>query len=381
MFNEPFKHEPMKIENIENVINNKNVPEIELIFKTHMDKNKMLLEKSKKKIDYIEPLLSFNNNPCLYPRSIFLLQGHKGCHKSRFAETLISPFIKIESNEFLGLVVNKNNTYFVIMVDTERNYEDQLPLAIQHIKKLAGYGISEDPDNFFVTTFVDVPREKRLNELKVIIKKLKEEAKDKHFVILIDVISDLIPNFNSVYDSLNLTDFLNEIISTFDCTVIGVIHQNPFVLREKARGHLGSELVNKSSAVLQIGMDDGNNFIKIKFLHLRAHKKPKEEFFLKYDEDQKILVKANDSEISSIRIEKDKEFENEINSILSDGKKLNQKELVEKLTPIVNLSKNSILSRIEDLLGKRIGGQIFDFKKEGRENFYFLSDCSNELLD
>ena len=49
-----------------------------------------------------------------------------------------------------------------------------------------------------------------------------------------------------------LLDKLNDMTENKDITVIGVIHENPDGTK-KARGHIGTEFVNKATTVVSIG--------------------------------------------------------------------------------------------------------------------------------
>ena len=48
-------------------------------------------------------------------------------------------------------------------------------------------------------------------------------------------------------------DLPNSTINTYDITFLCIIHENPY--QEKARGHLGTELINKSSTALSINIE------------------------------------------------------------------------------------------------------------------------------
>jgi hypothetical protein len=51
-------------------------------------------------------------------------------------------------------------------LDTERNIKDRLPFALQQIQWNAGYRAQENPENFYYTSLISIPREDRLKYLE-----------------------------------------------------------------------------------------------------------------------------------------------------------------------------------------------------------------------
>jgi hypothetical protein len=95
---------------------------------------------------------------------------------------------------------------------------------------------------------------------------------------------------------------MNKLINQQDVTFLCVIHENPNSV-SKARGHLGTELINKASTVIQIGFDkqptgEDSDLIKVRFLHSRTDKRP-EPFFLQYNDTEKGLVIADPDVIAA----------------------------------------------------------------------------------
>ena len=184
----------------------------------------------------------------------------------------------------------------VLYVDTERNQKDQLPYAMQKIRIKAGFPKNQNPEHFDFISLVDIPRAERFDTLKSYIELVQSKFKEYQLIVILDVITDCIENFNDPKESLKLIDLINEQANQKDVTFLCVIHENPSS-SEKARGHLGTEIINKASQVIQIGFDsDSKELILLKFLHSR-NTKSIDPLYLKYDEDSKGLVEANPNEI------------------------------------------------------------------------------------
>lgn len=95
---------------------------------------------------------------------------------------------------------------------------------------------------------------------------------------------------------MKLIDMMNQSINRYDVTFLCLIHENPGNT-DKARGHLGTEILNKASTVMQIGFEkDAQNhntdLIKVAYLKCRSSKKH-EPFHVQYSDTEKGLILAD----------------------------------------------------------------------------------------
>jgi hypothetical protein len=247
-------------------------------------------------IKFEGPAVTIQESPVLFLNTINIIQGKTGTHKSRFAELLVSTILKsqFDSEQLLGLCKKKEMD--VLFIDTERNLTDQFPYSIQQMLKHGGYEVSENPTCLDYTSFVNVAREDRFKALQEHIS-YKRRISTGHLLIVLDVVSDFVSDFNSVENSMNLTDLLNNWVNKFDVTFICIIHENPGDT-EKARGHLGTELSNKSSTVIQIGFEKGKNKRPTNILSIKCLKNRKaakfKDVFTYYDDSTKRLEIASE---------------------------------------------------------------------------------------
>jgi len=367
-----FASEIQKAENEEKIelsVNGSSIKKYNEIFEK-------IQEKSKEKIEFLQPIITISDVPLLYPNSIAVIQGSKGVHKSRFVETIASALLNKTNENIIGLEVSKQD-FFVVYFDSERNLQDQLPFAVQKIKTRAGYQLDEFPDNFYCTSFVNSNRNQRLKDFNSLIEELRSKAGNKHLVIIIDILTDLIGSFNDVIGSLTLTDYLNDIINQFDCSIIGVIHQNPVINSEKARGHLGTEIVNKASSVIQIALDD--DFICLKFLALRGSKLPKEKIYLKYDESIGGLIFVDKEEIITHNTG-NQEFFEKVYEILKD-KPMNRKTLIETLKDVTEFSESTIKRKLQDIENRDFGGRKIVKSKQKNQTLYSINSKVDEQFE
>jgi hypothetical protein len=77
----------------------------------------------------------------------------------------------------------------------------------------------------------------------------------KSLLVILDLITDCIYDFNSPTETYSLIDRLNIFKENYDVAFIVVIDLNPG--SQKERGHLGTELINKCDAGLQIAHEVG----------------------------------------------------------------------------------------------------------------------------
>lgn len=254
-----------------------------------------LLENIRKHIEFSKPIISREGVGVIYPNTINIVQGKSGVHKSRLAEYLCCSLLNPQQ-DYIGFKATDNIDINLLYVDTERNIKDQFPYALQRIIKGAGFSTQVGIENFDFISLIEIKRSDRFDALKEYITIARSKT-EKHMVIVLDVITDCIKNFNDTNESLELVDFLNRMINKFDVTFICIIHENPG-MGEKARGHLGTELHNKSTSTLQISFVKDSNqkntdLIKVSYLKCR-NTRNLDPIHLQYDTIINGLMEVND---------------------------------------------------------------------------------------
>lgn len=321
-------------------------------------KEKLMKAKSAD-IKFSEPILKQGNNAVIFPHTINVIQGQAGVHKSRLAEMICSAFLKTHDckNELLGFKrTNFSANHTVIYVDTERNLTDQLPYALQSIQVKAGYNKTEHPKNFEYISLLQVKRKDRFQALNEYLNHIKQNTKDSLFIVL-DVSTDCIEDFNKTDKSMELIDLMNMAINEHDVVFLCLIHENPN--SDKARGHFGTELMNKASTVMQVGFEKDANqnntdLIRVKYLKCRSTAKH-QPFHFKYCQNEKGLVLVDANEIDALINSRKKKAGNEdiidmLGGYLGDGTKMKRSELIEKLMTEFKASPRTIEDRLKDIL-------------------------------
>lgn len=340
----------------------------------------------------IKPVSILNqlDNEIIFPNTINIIQGKAGVHKSRLAETICSSLIcKTSSqNDFLGFTKSINQLT-VCYIDTERNLTYQFPYSIQQILLNAGYEKNDNPISFEYVSLLEISRDERFETLTNYINYIRNKISG-HIIIILDVITDCIRDFNRPEDSMGLIDLMNMSINKDNVTYICLIHENPGSI-DKARGHLGTELMNKASTVIQVEFEKGKNgkpteLILLNFLKTRTTKRL-ESIHLKYCLEKNGLIIASESFVNeTIQSRRQKA---EINEIIKSLEQLliesmPNRQLIELLRKQFQCSDKLIRERLKEIINEK--KQLINQKnkhcllnsiRRGKETYYNLTPIAS----
>lgn len=355
--------------------------------KTVLSTSERLKELKANDIRFSEPILKQGDNAVIYPRTINVIQGQAGVHKSRLAETHCSALIKLVNcnNELLGYKrTNFDAIITAVYVDTERNLSDQLPYALQSIQLKAGYNKAAHPNNFEYISLLQISRKERFHVLNEYLNHIRKSTNNSLFIVL-DVSTDCIEDFNRTDKSMELIDLMNMAINEHNVTFLCLIHENP--KSDKARGHFGTELMNKASTVMQVGFEkdasqNDTDIIRVKYLKCRSTAKFT-PFHIKYCNDEKGLILADPNEVKGvINNRKQKAYIEDIIEMievyLGDGTTLSRAELSGKLKKDFGAQQRTIDERIKEIINSKhiiinSDGQGCNLKKETKEKTLYYS--------
>jgi hypothetical protein len=312
-------------------------------------------------IQFSNPVLTHADNPVIYPHTINVIQGQAGVHKSRLAEYMCAAFLKLHNckNELLGFKrTNLDALHTVVYVDTERNIKEQLPFALQSIQIKAGYDKAAHPPNFEYISLLQIKRTNRFTALNDYLNHIGQKSSSPMFIVL-DVSTDCIEDFNKTDKSMELIDLMNIAINEHNVIFLCLIHENPG--SDKARGHFGTELMNKASTVMQVGFEKDANqnntdIIRVKYLKCRSTARHT-PFYLKYCSDAKGLILADANDVTAMINGRKTKASNEdvieqIELLLADGSEMKRSELIEQLCEEFNAQTRTIETRLKDITGR-----------------------------
>lgn len=362
--------------------------------KTVLQTREKLKELKATEIRFSEPVLKQGDNAVIFPHTINVIQGQAGVHKSRLAENICAAFLKLNGcqNELLGFKRNNYNaTHTVVYVDTERNLSEQLPYALQSIQMKAGFERTDHPTNFEYISLLQISRKERFAALNEYLNHIKKSTDNPLFIVL-DVSTDCIEDFNKTDKSMELIDLMNMAINEHNVIFLCLIHENP--KSDKARGHFGTELMNKASTVMQVGFEKDANqndteIIRVKYLKCRSTARHT-PFYIKYCKEAKGLILADASDVSGIINNRKHKASNEdmieyIEMYLGDGTILTRVDLLDKLCKDFKASQRTIESRITEIMSSDFEifneqGQSCQLSKEVKEKTVYYKLIPNETL-
>ncbi len=322
-------------------------------------------------IKFSNPVLMQGENALIFPHTINVIQGQAGVHKSRLAENMCSALLKMEGkhNELLGFRrFDFKATHTVVYVDTERNLTEQLPYALQSLQLRAGFSKDDQINNFKYISLLQIKRKERFETLTEYLYHLRKSTDNPLFIVL-DVSTDCIEDFNKVDHSMGLIDLMNMTVNEYNVIFLCIIHENP--RSEKARGHFGTELMNKASTVIQVRFEKDSNqedtdIIRVKNLKCRSTTKHP-PFYIRYCKDEKGLILADTSEISDVINSRKHKASNEdiidqLEIYLGDGTCIKRIDLLNKLCIDFKASQRTIETRIKEIVSSEL--EIFNEKGE-----------------
>ena len=168
--------------------------------------------------------------------------------KTQFIVMMISALLG--SDRFMTKFKSNLNGGKVVWFDTEQSMED-VHFTYQKVLKLIGSG--NDLDNFEIYGL----REDGDNRLPLIEHYIENNPDIK--MIIIDGARDLVTSVNNEEQSNRVKDLFLKWTEVYDIHLMNVLHVNPN--SDKMRGHLGTELENKSESIIMVSVMEVVEFL------------------------------------------------------------------------------------------------------------------------
>lgn len=151
------------------------------------------------------------------------------------------------SNFIPSLPDNQKN---VVWIDTEQGIPECLKI-IQSISKQTTGNKTEMPENFIFSSLRKHSKDIRIEVIEYIIYNTPNIG-----VLVIDGIRDLVSSINDEREATSVADKLLKWSSELNIHILTVLHQNK--ADKNARGHLGTELMNKAETVATLNRGENN---------------------------------------------------------------------------------------------------------------------------
>lgn len=209
-----------------------------------------------------EAVLCVNSSTVAAAGGLVCITGGPGSGKSNYASALLAGTLNtvLGDVDTLGVQVAPNvKQKAVLLFDTEQS-EYQSFCNLERLMHRAG--VAEQPGNLQLMNLCSMPRHER----QVFIEKALESASRRFhgvYCAVIDGLADLIGSANDEEEAVRIVEWAHRLAEHYHMVLITVVHTA--AMPDKVRGHLGSELTRKASAVVDIESDkrSGNSVVKM----------------------------------------------------------------------------------------------------------------------
>jgi hypothetical protein len=251
-----------------------------------------------------------------------LIIGKAKSRKSFFINIAVSTVLKKDKllNQFVGcLPYNKRK---VLYFDTEQG-KYHVQLALKRICKQINVDVPDDLDMYYL-------RSKTPAERLKIIEHIIHNTENLGFVV-IDGIKDLITSINDEAEATMIASKLLKWTEEQNIHIITVLHQNKS--DNNARGHIGTELINKAETILSVTRSENNKDISVVEPQMCRNKEPEPFAFEIIDnlpvlvEDYEIKTESKKNKFDILELEDFKKYQI-LTEVFSQGNSFNYSELV-----------------------------------------------------
>ena len=202
------------------------------------------------------PLITIDESPVATPGNHSLLVGRKKSRKTLFVVWQISKF-----------VTNRNHlSDEVVIFDTEQGRK--------HVWGIRDKIYRMTNQNVAVFYMRGMSPKERRDFIEQTIKYWHQKLR----IIVIDGIRDLMSNINDPDECTEVVVWLEKLTLTYNIHVINILHLNK--TDGNARGHIGSELLNKAEVTIELTLDENTGATVVKCESSRE--KPFEPFMFQH---------------------------------------------------------------------------------------------------
>lgn len=226
--------------------------------------------------------------------NISLLIASPGSGKSAVCEAIVARRLNPHIDAF-GLDVHSDRP--VVYIDTERTQDDHWTSWYRMTRRAQFERGAMLPDSAVFELWALIPSiDERCDRLLSLL------STGTVGILIVDGITDFVKDVNDAEECNTFLTSMRALAMSAGTSLLFTIHGNPGMSQEKARGHLGSELLRRSESVLFLKVDAATrqrtlttNFSHGKVRnatdHLEAH--------FAWDDDRKMFLSCEDGRSSS----------------------------------------------------------------------------------
>ena len=264
--------------------------------------------------DEERPILKQDDVTVFSRDAMSLITGKAKSRKTFFLSAIVASLAK--KNEILTL--KRCFPVKTLWIDTEQSIF-HFHKSVARAYEMANISIMQNCEDIIPLSFSILSTEQRVEKLKEAVEEYRPD------VIIIDGIRDFVLDINDVKESSRLKDLLMWIHHQYDCHICCVLHQNKG--DSNARGHLGSELTNKSETVFSL-----------------------DQFAFEIDEETSLPKLCK----NSTKMTRDKKLIPALEELFDEGKTYRYSELLPVLQVKLNIKKSTAESAIRHAVNIRL---------------------------
>jgi len=185
--------------------------------------------------------------------NIMVIQAEAKVGKSYLMSLLATVFLNGNAGSRGGDLRGHRDERGVVHFDTEQSRADA-----QKVFKRPYRIVGKEHDDYYTFMLRELNCDERLGYIKY----WMEEHGHSVGMVFIDGISDLGKETNDEKEAARVVNELMILSSKYNCCICTVIHTNPST--EKARGHMGNELVRKAESCIHIGRTLQGDYLEVK---------------------------------------------------------------------------------------------------------------------
>jgi hypothetical protein len=221
-------------------------------------------------------ILKFDDSDIFSIGDFSCITGKAKSRKTFFVSLLVTSFL----NGSLPRIstIKHSNKKRILWFDTEQS-RYHVANAKYRVNSLSNNTNNYDLKVLSLRSYTPYERKELIDYLLTV----KNPQKDIALVI-IDGIRDLITDINNPEQATFITSWLMKVTSEAELHICTVLHQNKS--DANARGHLGTEIVNKGQTILSVKKDDGFSIIEAE----QCRDKEFEPFAFKVDNNLPYIV-------------------------------------------------------------------------------------------
>lgn len=191
-----------------------------------------------------EPLLKQGDVNVLTRGNFSCIIGQAKSRKTFLISAITGAFLG--EDEFIGFE-GTTDTGTVLYFDTEQS-RPHVMKVIGRIHRIAGFNDQINHERLRVLCLRELRPEDRIKAIRQGMELVKPT------LCVIDGVADLMADTNSNTEAVSIATMLLQLTSQYDCHILTVIHTNPG--GDKARGHIGSEIIRKAETVMHVAKDE-----------------------------------------------------------------------------------------------------------------------------